>query len=442
MSDSSKAPSRRLLAPERWVAFLSVLASAGAVAVVLVAAGRQTLALLAFIAACVVVGVVGLWLFVAHRGLVRVVGAVLALGSVVTALVVEAIHGIVWMILAALALLVVSVLTGQQALHMHAGARELEVTSAKPARRPFLIMNSRSGGGKVNKFQLAERAQRLGAGVALIGDDGPVDVAELARCAVADGADLLGVAGGDGTQALVAGVAAAAGVPLLVIPAGTRNHFALDLGLDRADPARSLAALTDGVDLVIDLGDVEGRPFVNNVSFGAYATIVARSDYRDDKVGVTLDALPDLLVSNGGPSLTVRANGESTTAPQAALVSNNPYGTGDVAGMGRRARMDSGRLGLVLVQVANARQAVRLLRGRSGDGVRVLSTDEVVVESDSNEVATGIDGESVVLPSPVHCRIRSRALTVRVPRERPGVPSAHASYRLARVIRLAVGRQS
>ena len=97
-------------------------------------------------------------------------------------------------------------------------------------------MNPRSGGGKVARFRLRERAEELGAEVALLDRPG-TDVQQLARDALARGADLLGVAGGDGTQALVAQVAAEHDVPFLVISAGTRNHFALDLGLDREDPA-------------------------------------------------------------------------------------------------------------------------------------------------------------------------------------------------------------
>jgi hypothetical protein len=88
----------------------------------------------------------------------------------------------------------------------------------------------------------------VGAEVALLEGPGVVDVADLARRAVAAGADLLGVAGGDGTQALVAGIAAEHDLPFLVIGAGTRNHFAMDLGLDRDNPAACLDALTsDGV---------------------------------------------------------------------------------------------------------------------------------------------------------------------------------------------------
>ena len=126
--------------------------------------------------------------------------------------------------------------------------------------------------------------------MALLEGPGTVDVAALARQAVADGADLLGVAGGDGTQALVAGIAAEHGLPFLVISAGTRNDFALDLGLDRDDPATCLDALTDGEEVRVDLGVIEDRTFVNNASFGAYAEMVRSPAYRDDKRGTTCDA--------------------------------------------------------------------------------------------------------------------------------------------------------
>ena len=161
-------------------------------------------------------------------------------------------------------------------------------------------MNPRSGGGKVTRFGLKDKAEALGAEVALLEGPGMVDVAALARQAVADGADLLGVAGGDGTQALVAGIAAEHRLPFLVISAGTRNHFALDLGLNREDPATCLNALTDGEELRVDLGVIGGRTFVNNASFGAYAEVVRSPAYRDDKRGTTLQMLPDLLSGHQG----------------------------------------------------------------------------------------------------------------------------------------------
>jgi hypothetical protein len=128
-----------------------------------------------------------------------------------------------------------------------------------------------------------------------------------------------------------------------VISAGTRNHFAMDLGLDRENPAACLDALgSDGVAQRIDLGIIGGRKFVNNASFGAYAEIVESPAYRDDKRGTTLQMLPDILAGHRGAKLTARAGAVTVTGPQALLVSNDPYETGDIAGLSRRARLDAG----------------------------------------------------------------------------------------------------
>ena len=257
-------------------------------------------------------------------------------------------------------------------------------------------MNPRSGGGKVGRFDLVAKAERLGAEVALLDGAEHIDVAELARAAVADGADLLGVAGGDGTQALVAGIAAEAGLPFLVISAGTRNHFAMDLGLDREHPDACLDALSDGIELEIDLGTIGGRTFVNNASFGAYADIVQSTAYRDDKRGTTLRLLPDVLSGQRGPRLVVHVDDETVIeAPQALLVSNNPYDLSDVAGLGHRPGSTPG--------VAGGRRGDRRLGGPGGRppgrsprrGMRRLIAHEVIVDADVPEIPVGIDGESV-----------------------------------------------
>ena len=171
----------------------------------------------------------------------------------------------------------------------------------------------------------------------------------------------------------MAAVAAEHDVPLLVISAGTRNHFAFDLGLDREDPSRCLDALGDGVELRVDLGLIAGRPFVNNASFGAYAVIVQSPAYRDDKRRTTLDQLPGLLAGQRGPRLVARAENVTVQGPQAVLVSNNPYGMGDIAGLGRRARLDRGTLGVFAVTVQSAAQAAGLLRGSRSRGLISLA---------------------------------------------------------------------
>ena len=406
----------------RWLARASFALTLAAVALLIAVAGWRSLTLVIFAAAGGCAVVAGGYWFLANRGARRWLAAVLVIAAPVVILVSFAVHHLLWVAIVAVAAMLLAAAAARAALG--SGASQdggPAVPAARPARA-FLIMNPRSGGGKVARFGLKEKAEAQGAQVALLDGPGIVDVAALARKAVADGADLLGVAGGDGTQALVAGIAAEHDLPFLVISAGTRNHFALDLGLDRDDPATCLAALTDGEELRIDLGLISGRTFVNNASFGAYAEVVRSPEYRDDKRGTTLRTLPDLLQGHQGARLSAQAGDVTIEGPQAVLVSNDPYEMSDLAGLGRRARLDAGTLGMVAVRVDSARQAIGLIRRGHGQGLTSLTADEVIVRADKPEIPVGIDGETVMMPTPVRCAIRPGALRVVVPRQRPGVP--------------------
>src|SRR5205085_2734828 len=120
------------------------------------------------------------------------------------------------------------------------------------------------------------------------------------------------------------------------------------------------------------LGYAGGHPFVNNASFGAYAAVVQDPAYRDDKIGTSLQLLPDLLTRQRGPQLTAEAAGTTLDAPQALLVSNNPYRTNESAGLGRRERLDSGLLGILGVKVDSAVEAAALLLAPDPGGLSVL----------------------------------------------------------------------
>ena len=421
----------------RWLARASFALIVAAVALVIAVAGWRSLALVAFAVIGVCAVLAGAYWFLANRGVLRWMALVLMVGAPVLILVTFALHNLLWVAVVAVALMVAAAATARAALSSGGQDGGMPAGPAARPRRPFLIMNPRSGGGKVVKFGLKEKAEALGAQVALLEGPQIVDVAALARQAVADGADLLGVAGGDGTQALVAGIAAEHGLPFLVISAGTRNHFALDLGLDREDPAAGLDALTDGEELRVDLGAIGERTFVNNASFGAYAEVVRSPAYRDDKRGTTLQMLPDLLSGHQGARLSAQAGRTRIDGPQALLVSNGPYEMNDVAGLGRRARLDAGALGVVAVRMDSARQAAGLVRHGHGNGLAVLTAGEVIVDADAPEIPVGIDGETVLLPTPVRCAIQPRALRVVVPRERPGVPSPKAALEWPRLRQLA-----
>ena len=228
--------------------------------------------------------------------------------------------------------------------------RARPAAARRPAAAPVLFINPRSGDGRAERTGLAGAARERGIEVVTLepGDDLNV----LVEDAVARGADGLAMAGGDGSQAIVARIAAAHGLPYACIPSGTRNHFALDLGVDRDDDLGALDAFGPGAgEHVVDLAEVNGRTFVNNVSLGVYAEAVQREGYRAAKVRTILDTVPD-VVGPDGRALDLEWTSPSGTVHHTAaviLVSNNRYRLGGGIGAGTRPRIDDGLLGVAIV---------------------------------------------------------------------------------------------
>ena len=243
------------------------------------------------------------WFGVTRRGLLRTFGVVVAaVAAALFAMVVLTgdAHGL--MVLVVLALGACSAGLTRYALRRdRRSIRTLQVpgTPVGPARHGVLIMNPKSGGGKATRFELADEARRRGIEPVVL--EPGSDLVQLAEDAIDRGADVIGMAGGDGSQALVASVAMRHDVALVCIPAGTRNHFALDLGLDRDDVVGALDAFGDAVERRIDLAEVSGHVFVNNVSLGIYAKIVQSPEYRDAKRETTAKFLPELLGPDAQP---------------------------------------------------------------------------------------------------------------------------------------------
>jgi diacylglycerol kinase family enzyme len=188
-----------------------------------------------------------------------------------------------------------------------------------------LFINPRSGDGKVARARLAERVRDTGIEAVILAAG--QDLAALAGEAAAAGADALGMAGGDGSLAVVAAVAAAHGIPFVCVPAGTRNHFALDVGVDRHDLTGSLDAFTGGVERQIDTAEVNGRMFLNNVSLGIYGDAVRSPAYRDAKVRTLLETAAEVIgLGAEAPALDLTDDlGREHRHPAIVLVSNNPY---------------------------------------------------------------------------------------------------------------------
>jgi diacylglycerol kinase family enzyme len=278
-----------------------------------------------------------------------------------------------------------------------------------------VVVNPGSGGGKVRRFRLIERAERVGAQVSVI-SAGQGAVA-LAQAAVEQGAQVLGVAGGDGTVSAVATVAAATDRPLLVIPAGTRNHFARDLGLDLRNPARALNAVQHPESVRVDLGIVESRVFVNNVSFGLYAEALLEPGYREAKARTLMSVAPRYLEGQQWVDAAVDTPAETIERPQVVLVSNNPYQLAPPHHLGRRFTLSSGLLGVVVLK----RPAE--LPAPPGAGLVSWSAPQVMLHGEAH-LSAGIDGEPVELHLPVKCAIRPGALEVLLPQRRRAVREA------------------
>lgn len=382
--------------------------------------------------ACLWLALVAGWVTLRREDLWSVVAGTVAGVAAGAAVLLALLLGGVLLDLLVVVAFALAVVCARAAFRVH-----VELPPAPRPQRPVLFFNPRSGGGKASRFKLADEARRRGIE--------PVELAlgrdlrELVEEAIAAGADALAMAGGDGSQAIVAEFAAARGLPYACVPAGTRNHFALDLGVDREDVVGALDAFVDGGERRVDLAEVNGRVFVNNVSLGLYADAVQKPGYRDAKIR-TLLAMAPAELGAGGSGTTIRwrdPDGEERGDAVALLVSNNVYRLGQPIGSGTRPRLDEGVLGLAAAEPPGEG------RGAVGVVLRQWRRPTFTVEADG-PVAAGIDGEAMTLAPPIRFASRPGALTVRIAAGHPGAsPSTEVPHGLgatvAKLTRIALG---
>ena len=290
-----------------------------------------------------------------------------------------------------------------------------------PPRHPVLLCNPWSGGGKVGRFGLVDLAEKLGIETVMLAEG--LDLEQLAHDAVARGADCLGMAGGDGSQALVASIAVEHELPFVCVTAGTRNHFALDLGLDREDPRHSLYAFTDSIERRVDYATVNGRFFVNNVSLGVYATIVQQDQYRDAKVETSTALLPELLGNTDAPfdlQFTDPSDAE-VEGSYLIQVSNNPYVLDPAPDLSQRRSIDSGLLGVFAVTGASGAEAAAITalsaigQRRRSPNWHEFTVEKFEVRSRSGKAFAGVDGEALELETPLRFEVHHDGLRLLVP---------------------------
>jgi hypothetical protein len=398
---------------QRVAAVVSLVSGSATLVLALTVAFRQFPRGLVVLA-CVLLAVAAAWYGVLRRGTERVLGLGVAAVAVVGVAALMVFDGGVLQ----LVLIVIGVLIWHASATI-AFRSHVRIAAAPPPKRPVLFVNPRSGGGKAAKASLAAEAEARGIGTVELHPG--EDLGVLVRSAVDGGADAIAMAGGDGSQAVVATIAAEKGLPYACVPAGTRNHFALDLGVDRDDVVGALDAFVDGGECRVDLATVNGRVFVNNVSIGLYALAVQRIGYRDAKIRTLLGTVPDVLGPDGNtPALHWGESGREEHARVAAvLVSNNPYRLGRGIGSGTRPRLDGGLLGIVVLDAPEGNGGVLPKRPW-----REWSSTDFRIDSDS-PIPMGVDGEAVTLDPPACFAVRRQVLHVRIARHHPGAsPSA------------------
>ncbi len=288
---------------------------------------------------------------------------------------------------------------------------------------PVLLFVNPGSGSEDGLDELRAAAEEQAVTIVELHDDFAVVVDEA--FAAHPDLDAAGIAGGDGSLALVAQRCLDRDLPFVCIPFGTRNHFARDVGLDRDDPIGALAAFTDRVERRIDVGFAGERMFLNNVTFGIYAEVVDDEAYRDAKIRTSLRVAREVLRGERDQDHVVveTATGELIESPFAVLVSNNRYDTVSLRTLGTRTRLDEGLLQVWILDaetIGDLASVARAAVGSSTDpeehpNVESWTTPSLELGSSDGEVAAGIDGEAVTVAMPLTLSVRPAALRVWLP---------------------------
>ena len=252
---------------------------------------------------------------------------------------------------------------------------------------------------------------------------------ETLKAAIAEKPDVIFVGGGDGTISTAANCLANTDIALGVLPLGTLNHFAHDLGLPLGWH-ESVDALAAGEIRAVDVGEVNGRVFINNCSLGAYADAVRKRDALRRVRGAGkwwAMTLATIAVFRRLRRIRVRveAHGQMLTfRTPFVVVSNNRY-SGGVLDHSLRSRLDEGRLCLYTTRTARHGAILRLIWQSlirtidEVDGLEKLDVTEATLHHDYSGLPLALDGELVALQPPLHFRIRHGALRVIMPRPKP-----------------------
>ena len=234
------------------------------------------------------------------------------------------------------------------------------------------------------------------------------------------------VAGGDGTVSAVASILRGTPITLGILPEGTLNHFARDLGIP-AERERAIEVLATGAPVAVDVGEVNGRPFINNASLGLYPDIVRDRTRQQRRLGrgkywAMFWAIFGVLGRSPFMRLRLELDGDPLhcLAPF-VFIGNNQY-VMEGFSIGTRSSVRDGRLSVYTTQrhgrAGLLRLALRALFGRLAQAKDFLSTDarRVRVESTRRRILVATDGEVTAMETPLEFNVRPASLRVMLPR--------------------------
>ncbi|MGI8436775.1 MAG: diacylglycerol/lipid kinase family protein [Chthoniobacterales bacterium] len=292
----------------------------------------------------------------------------------------------------------------------------------------IVILNRAAGADSrpnAQESEIRDLFANAGGEISIQHPDQSRDVTALAQAAAVSEDEIVVAGGGDGTISAVAGALVGTGKTLGVLPLGTLNHFAKDLGIPLELP-EAIATIAHGASAEVDVGEVNGRVFINNSSLGLYPRIVARREAQQDELGrrkwpAAIWATAQAFRRFPFLDLRITLDGKQLVRQTPFLfVGNNEYEfTG--LNLGGRACLNHGQLGLYLARRTGRLGLFRLALGAlCGRLKRAGNFDshcvcEATVELPQARVLVAIDGEITWMKTPLHYRIRSRALRVLVP---------------------------
>ena len=297
--------------------------------------------------------------------------------------------------------------------------------------RAVVLINAAAGSvASAGVAEVGARVSRALARSGLAADVRPVagrDVAAEVRGAVAARPDVVIVGGGDGTLSSAAEVLVGGPTPLGILPLGTKNHFARDLGLP-LDIEAAAGVIAAGRVRRVDVGEVNGRVFLNNCSLGVYPDLVRDRETqktRDDRGrgAATLRASWNALRRFRVRTVTLRVDGRvwRVTTPL-VFVGNNRYETA-LPALGRRNALEDGQLWLYVARDVSrlgiVRLGARMLLGRleRARDFEALAATELELRTRRRHLRLAVDGEVLPMVSPVRWRARPEALAVLAPAE-------------------------